>query len=116
MKSFYSGSLLCWSAAILLAASVPAKSQSVLPDPSVTGSATAYDSSYTPAKVFDDNTATAYASRDLGINTYIDFDFLSAKVINGFDMTQRNDLARVLTSALIFDDNADFSSPITTFP
>ncbi|MBM5817840.1 MAG: hypothetical protein FJ083_15040 [Cyanobacteria bacterium K_Offshore_surface_m2_239] len=67
-----------------------------------------------PAKVFDNDAATAYASNDKGINTFIDFDFGAATVINAFDMKQRNDIALVLTSNLIFDDSADFSGPLTT--
>lgn len=95
---------------------MPAKSQAVLPDPAITAFAQAYDADYLPAKAFDDNPATAYASNDKGTNTFIDFDFAAPTVINGFDMKQRNDIALVLTSNLIFDDNADFSSPITTIP
>jgi hypothetical protein len=95
---------------------MPAKSQAVLPDPAITAFAQAYDADYLPAKAFDDNPATAYASDNRGTNTFIDFDFAAATAINGFDMKQRNDIARVLTSNLIFDDNADFSSPITTIP
>lgn len=64
--------------------------------------------------MFDNDTATFYASRDQGVDTYLDFDFSTPTAINGFDMTQRNDIARVLTSSLIFDDNSDFSSPLAT--
>ncbi|MEB3259541.1 MAG: discoidin domain-containing protein [Cyanobacteriota bacterium] len=114
MRSIYSASLLLCSTALGLAASVPAKSQTVLPDPAITAYAQAYDANFSPDKVFDNNPATAYASKDKGINTFINFDFGAATVINGFDMKQRNDNARVLTSNLIFDDNADFASPLTT--
>jgi len=114
MRSIYSASLLLCSTALGLAASVPAKSQTVLPDPAITAYAQAYDANFLPDKVFDNNPATTYASKDKGINTFIDFDFGAATVINGFDMKQRNDIARVLTSNLIFDDNADFASPLTT--
>jgi len=46
MRSIYSASLLLCSAALGLAASAPAKSQTALPDPSVTAYAQAYDANY----------------------------------------------------------------------
>lgn len=93
--------------------STPAHSQTALPDPTIYGAAIS-EPGNVASNVFDNNPATFYASRDRGDNTYIDFDFLSPTTINGFDLTQRNDIANVVTSNLIFDDNANFSSPIQT--
>jgi hypothetical protein len=84
-------------------------SQADLPDPTVTAYATAHDSNYLPGEVFEKNLATAYASSGLGGDITLAFNFAAATIINGFDMTPRNDVAHGLPSTLIFDDNADFS-------
>lgn len=96
-----------------LLASLPAYSLTELPDPVITNFAqkeTCCDSF--PSNVFDNNNSTVYASNDKGVDTFLDFDFLAPTVITGFRMTQRDDIARVLNSNLIFDDDSNFSSPL----
>jgi len=81
----------------------------VLPNPTITRSATPYDARYLPGNVFDSN-SPEYASRSLGINTYIDFDFGSPTQINCFALANRfsQDVERIVAYDLIFSQNSTF--------
>jgi len=83
----------------------------VLPNPTITGSATPFNASYVPANVFDSN-LPEYASQMLGINTYIDFDFGSPTRINGFALANRfsQDVERIVTYDLIFSQDSVFGN------
>ncbi len=102
---------------VAFTASLPARSQVVLADPIIYNYAPKElpldNTTSLPGFLFDNNPKTYYASADQGVNTFVDFDFSSPIEITGFDMTQRNDIARVYTSALIFSNNPGFSSTIS---
>ncbi len=106
------------SAVVVLTASLPARSQAVLTDPTIYNYAQkefpSDNTIFWPSFLFDNNTSTFYASVDQGVNTFVDFDYSSPTEITGFDMTQRDDVSRVLQSALIFSNHSDFSSSIAS--
>jgi len=81
----------------------------VLPNPLITTSATPYDTRYVAANVFDSD-LPEYASRGLGINTYIDFDFGSPTRINAFALANRwsQHAEPIVKYDLIFSQNSTF--------
>ena len=86
-----------------------------LPDPAITGYATPYDS--VAANVFDNDAGTWYSSVNLGVDTYIDFDFGQVTTIAGFKHIQVDYTGYAVThSNLIFSNNSDFSGPVATIP
>ncbi|MBC8412608.1 MAG: PEP-CTERM sorting domain-containing protein [Nitrospira sp.] len=96
-----------------------------LADPTISASQTAHSAAYSVDKVFDNNVSGAsngsgnvYATGSptaAAADAFINFDFGIATKIDGFVFYQRgNNTDTVFSFDLIFDDNADFSSPLTT--
>ena len=95
----------------------------IVPNPTITASATAYSGSYVAANVFD-GTANEYATLGLGAGaafstsagTWIQFDFGSAVTVDRFIMIARANAADVIgSSRLIFSNDATFDSSDTIF-
>jgi MYXO-CTERM domain-containing protein len=107
--------------AVYCAAAPPAQ----LAPPTIIDSAPAFPG-YGVDNVLDGNVLTDYASQGRGVNTFIDFDFGSPTAIGQVVVTDRTtsgggngtfvggQFDKVTAFDLIFSNQADFSSPITT--
>jgi hypothetical protein len=97
-----------------------------LPDPVIVASAPAFPT-YDASFILDDGFAFDYASQGRGTNTFVDFDFGAATLITEVLYTDRTTSGgangtgslgggggsdNVQAYALIFDDAADFATPL----
>ena len=82
----------------------------ISPNPTVIDSAPAFDSSYVAEKLLDSGTGE-YASQGMAEETYVDFDFGSAKTMDQFVLvTRRNPDDVVGNSRLIFSADSTFGA------
>jgi hypothetical protein len=105
--------------AVLITATIFDASANLLSDPTIIASATPANDNYTTANVFDGifGTGSGEYATSSGINgdAFIEFDFGSPTIVGGFVFYQRLGGADGITSfQLLFDDAADFSSPLST--
>ena len=83
--------------------------------PKVDLSAEAYPGGrYNPTNLADNDPSTEYSSNNKGTDTFVEFDFGSAKAISAFRHIDRNDPATIATSELAFIDAA--GNVMTTKP
>ena len=76
-----------------------------LPAPKIVDSATAFPGGrFNAANILDGNVRTEYASHGKGANTFIEFDFGKPVSIAAFQHQDRNDVALVAASELVFSD------------
>ncbi|MFA6564164.1 MAG: glycosyl hydrolase-related protein [Verrucomicrobiia bacterium] len=66
---------------------------------------------YVATRLLDGNLKTEFASHGKGTNTFVEFDFGAPVRIGGFRHQDRNDLATIAASELVFSDAA--SKPLT---
>jgi hypothetical protein len=84
----------------------------VLPNPTITNSATPFDPTFVASNVFDSSKGGEYASMGRGIDTFIDFDFGVPTSVDAFALVTRNSPDDFISSYdLLFSNNADFSNP-----
>ncbi|MBI5693361.1 MAG: hypothetical protein HZC55_25060 [Verrucomicrobia bacterium] len=80
--------------------------------PKIVAAAEAFSASYPAASLFVPQTAgerrAEYASRGLGVRTFVDFDFGRAVTLGGFRHVQRRTTDTVAEADLLFSDSADF--------
>jgi hypothetical protein len=118
-------SLLLYLTVGLIASTLPAAANHV-PNPLITGSATAYDPNYTAVNVFDTG-AAEYATRSQGAvstpfttnpndGTWVQFDFATTVTLNQFVMVTRANAADIIgTSRLIVSPDSVFDNSDTIF-
>ena len=121
---FSRGAALAAALAVMAAggarAGIFSNPSNMLPDPTITGSQTAYDGNYVASNVFDNVIAgveanNVYATGGSAGDAYINFDFGTAATVGGFVFYQRFSPADNVTAFdLIFSNNSDFTAPITT--
>ena len=101
--------------------SITAAVAAVIPNPTITNSATAFSASFPAANVFD-STVNEYASQGKGagaafstsLGTWLEFDFGAAVTVDRFIMVARANTADIIgSSRLIFSTDATFSAADT---
>jgi hypothetical protein len=82
----------------------------VLPNPTVTGSATPFSAAFIASNVFDSRRAE-FASQGSGVNTFIEFDFGAPVTIDRFmTLSRQNPLDVIGESRLIFSSDGTFDA------
>jgi subtilisin-like proprotein convertase family protein len=94
----------------LFLASVSLSGDVISPNPTIIDAAPAFDSNFVASKLFDIGT-DEYASQGLAEETFVDFDFGTAKTIDRFVLvTRRNTVDVVGNSRLIFSADSTFGA------